>query len=102
MAGPALLVLLLTIAGSAPLFGLQRFYFRGDTQIAYYGWWYHLGESVRAGHIPLMEPLAWEAGNYVAEGQWGLFSPLTMLIGVLATVAPNLVIFVTVLKVGLI
>ncbi len=54
--------------------GLSRFYFRGDTQIAYLGWWYHLGDEVRAGRIPLMEPLAWEAGNYVAEGQWGLFS----------------------------
>jgi hypothetical protein len=102
LAGPAVPVLLLVIAGSAPLVGLQRFYFRGDTQIAYYPWWYHLGERVREGHIPLIEPLAWEAGNYVAEGQWGLFSPLTMLIGVLATVAPNLVIYVTLLKVGLI
>ena len=36
-----------------------------------------------------MEPLAWEAGNYVAEGQWGLFSPLTILIGLLATASPT-------------
>lgn len=93
---------LLVVVGVTPLFWLGRFYFRGDTQIAYLGWWYHLGERVRDGQIPLMEPLAWEAGNYVAEGQWGLFSPLTILIGVLATIVPDLVVFVTVLKIGLI
>ena len=101
-AGRFVLVLLLFLAGITPLFWLGRYYFRGDTQIAYLAWWYHLGERVRQGDLPLMEPLAWEAGNYVAEGQWGLFSPLTILIGVLATVVPDVVVFVTVLKIGLI
>lgn len=99
--GPLGLGLLLTVVGAIPLFWNGRYYFRGDTQIAYLGWWYHLGERVREGQLPLMEPLAWEAGNYVAEGQWGLFSPLTILIGLLTTVVPNVVVFVTVLKIGL-
>ena len=97
-----MLVLLLVLAGITPLFWVGRYYFRGDTQIAYLPWWYHLGERVRQGDLPLMEPLAWEAGNYVAEGQWGLFSPLTILIGVLATIVPDVVVFVTVVKIGLI
>jgi hypothetical protein len=101
-AGPFVLALLLTVVGVTPLFWVGRYYFRGDTQIAYLGWWYHLGERVREGHLPLMEPLAWEAGNYIAEGQWGLFSPLTILIGLVATVVPNVVVFVTVFKIGLI
>lgn len=99
---PLLLALMLTAVGVTPLFWGGRYYFRGDTQIAYLGWWYHLGEQVRQGHLPLMEPLRWEVGNYVAEGQWGLFSPLTILIGLLTTVVPDLVVFVTVLKIGLI
>ena len=37
----------------------------------------------------------------MAEGQWGLFSPLTVLLGLLATVTPNAVVFVTVVKVCL-
>lgn len=101
-AWPLVLASTLVVIGVIPLFWVSRYYFRGDTQIAYLGWWYHLGEQVRAGHLPLMEPLAWEAGNYVAEGQWGLFSPLTILIGCLATIVPNVVVFVTVLKIGLI
>jgi len=101
-AGPAGLVLLLVLVGVMPLVWDGRFYYRGDTQIAYLGWWYHLGEVVRQGHLPLMEPLNWEAGNYVAEGQWGLFSPLSILIGLLATAVPDVVVFVTVLKVTLV
>lgn len=101
-AGPLALVPLLVLAGATPLAWVGRFYFRGDTQIAYLGWWYHLGERLREGHLPLMEPLAWEAGNHVAEGQWGLFSPLTILVGLLATVAPNVVVFVTAVKIGLV
>lgn len=101
-AWPVVLASTLVAIAVTPLFWVGRYYFRGDTQIAYLGWWYHLGAEVRAGHLPLMEPLAWEAGNYVAEGQWGLFSPLTILIGLLATVVPDVVVFVTVLKIGLI
>lgn len=97
-----MLALLLALVGATPLVWDGRYYFRGDTQIAYLGWWYHLGERVRDGHLPLMEPLAWEAGNYVAEGQWGLFSPLTILIGLGSTVVPDVVVYVTVLKIGLI
>lgn len=100
--GALVLGALLVAVGLVPLLWIGRYYFRGDTQIAYVGWWYHLGQEVRHGHLPLMEPLRWEAGNYVAEGQWGLFSPLTILIGLATTVVPDLVVFVTVLKIALI
>lgn len=96
------LVPLLVVAGATPLLWVGRFYFRGDTQIAYLGWWYHLGESLRAGRLPLMEPLGWETGNHVAEGQWGLFSPLTIVVGLVATVIPDVVVLATALKVGLV
>lgn len=96
-----MVAVVLTVVGAVPLLWDGRYFFRGDTQIAYLGWWYHLGERVREGRLPLMEPLTWEAGNHVAEGQWGLFSPLTILIGLVATVVPDVVVFVTVLKIGL-
>jgi hypothetical protein len=78
-----------------------RHYFYGDTQAAYYGWWYHLGEAVRAGQWPLLDPHAWRAGNLVAEGQWGLFSPLVVGIGLLASTAGNVLAFATAVKIGL-
>lgn len=93
--GSVLVVLLL------PLVPDPRHYFHGDTQAAYYGWWYHLGEQLRAGRWPLLDPHAWRAGNLAAEGQWGLYSPLVMLIGLLATVSGGVLLLATAVKVVL-
>ena len=79
-----------------------RYFFYGDTQAAYYGWWYHLGEQVRAGHWPVLDPHAWRAGNLVAEGQWGLYSPLSIGIGLLATVSGGVLLLASAVKVALI
>ena len=94
-------VITLIVAGLIPLIADSRYYFHGDTQSAYLGWWYHLGEQVRAGNWPLLDVQSWRAGNFVAEGQWGLFSPLTIAIGVAATLVSDLVLFVTVVKIAL-
>ena len=67
-----------------PLFWRPRFYFRGDTEIGAMGQWFHFGRSLLRGEWALLDPQAWAGGNYIAEGQGGLFSPLTMLIAVLA------------------
>jgi hypothetical protein len=94
---------LVTAVGAAllPLIHEPRFYFYGDTQIGAFGQWFHLGQQLRSGHWPLLDPQVWAAGNFVAEGQWGLFSPLTTVIGLLSTVTPNAVVFATVVKVCL-
>jgi hypothetical protein len=85
---PALLLLL----------GDPRYFFAGDTQAAYLGWQVHLGEQVLHGHWPLLDPHAWRAGDIVAEGQAGLFSPLTMGIGIIASRCGNVIVYATVLK----
>ena len=80
----------------------DRYLFYGDTQAAYYGWWYHLGQEVRAGHWPVLDPHTWRAGNLVAEGQWGLFSPLSIGIGLLATLSGGVLLLASLVKVGLV
>jgi hypothetical protein len=102
-AKPALFWIGLTVvtviaAAAIPLLYTPRFYFLGDTQIGAYGQWYHLGQKLLTGEWPLLDLQAWHGGNYIAEGQWGLFSPLTMGIGLLATVIEHAVVFVTVVK----
>jgi hypothetical protein len=84
-------LVLLTVAN-------HRYFFYGDTSAAYYGWWYHLGDLVRHGQWPMIDPHAWRAGNFAAEGQWALWSPLVIAIGLVASVAPQVVLTGTVVK----
>jgi hypothetical protein len=84
-----------------PLTFYGRFYFQDDTENGAYGVWYHLGESLFRGEIPILNPSVWSSGNYIAEGQWGTWNPLVMLFGVLAYLSPNTVILTTALKVAM-
>jgi hypothetical protein len=107
LAGPevrwATAAVLTTLAALALLLVNDPHYFwYGDTPAAYYGWWYHLGELVRHGGWTTLDPHAWRAGNFAAEGQWGLWSPLTIGIGLLATTASEMVVLTTVVKLGLV
>jgi hypothetical protein len=98
----AVAAVLVALAGNLLLLVQNpRYFFHGDTQSAYLGWEYRLGEQLRAGHWPLIDLHAWASGNAVAEGQWGLFSPLVAAIGLLATTATNVLVFATVVKLAL-
>ncbi|WP_404392523.1 hypothetical protein [Humibacillus xanthopallidus] len=92
------LVVLVLLAGVWPLGATPRYYFHGDTQAGAFGQWYHLGTELLAGRWPVVDPQVWRAGNFIGEGQWGLFSPLTMLLGVLSVHVTNAVVFSTVVK----
>jgi len=94
------LVVVLVIMSGLLLVQDARYFFRGDTQAAYYGWWYQLGQLVLGGDWAMLDVNAWRAGNLVAEGQWGLFSPLTMTIGALATMSPSVLAYATLVKVS--
>ncbi|TFC88751.1 hypothetical protein [Cryobacterium sp. TMT4-31] len=82
-----------------PLIWNRRFYFQDDSENGAFGVWYHIGQSLLAGKIPVLNPSVWSSGNYLAEGQWGTWNPLIMLIGVAAYLCSNAVVFMTVLKV---
>ena len=80
----------------------HRYLWLGDTTAAYYGWWYHLGDLVRHGQWPpTIDPHAWRAGGLAAEGQWGVWSPLTVAIGLLASGSSHLLVVNDVVKAGL-
>jgi hypothetical protein len=78
----------------------HHYFWYGDTPAAYYGWWYHLGDMVRHGRWAPLDPHAWRAGNFAAEGQWGLWSPLTIAIGLLATAWSNMLAITVLVKIG--
>jgi hypothetical protein len=80
----------------------RHYFWYGDTPAAYYGWWYHLGDLVRHGEWPTIDPHAWRAGEIAAEGQWGLWSPLSIGIGLLATLVPDLLVLTVAVKLALV
>lgn len=84
-----------------PLIFYGRYYFQDDTENGAYGVWYHLGESLLQGKVPVLNPSVWSSGNYIAEGQWGTWNPLVMLFGLLAYLSPNAVVLTTSLKVAM-
>ncbi|MGN6607360.1 MAG: hypothetical protein ACTHMS_10185 [Jatrophihabitans sp.] len=95
-------LLTLVAAGCAavvPVLFYHRFYFVNDTESGAFGVWYKLGTELRAGHIQIFDPHVWQAGNYVAEGQWGFWNPLVLLIALIASVAGNAALFCTGLKI---
>jgi hypothetical protein len=81
-----------------PLLLDPRHYFQGDTQNAYYGWFHHLGDALLHGEWPMLDAQTASASNPLAEGQEGLYSPVSWLIGIGAAVSPQLVAYITVVK----
>jgi hypothetical protein len=83
-----------------PLITNNRFYYYDDTQAGAFGIWYVIGTKLSAGEWPVFSDSAWGAGNYAAEGQWGIWNPLILLIGWLASRSTNIVVFSTILKIA--
>lgn len=94
LATPAVVLL----AACLPLVGTSDFYFWDDTEIGGFPLYFHLGELLRAGTWPVLDPGMWMGGNFIAEGQWGLWNPMILAIGVAASAANSAVVFSTVLK----
>ncbi|WP_130175986.1 YfhO family protein [Cryobacterium sp. SO1] len=95
----ALTALTVGVLALVPLIWNRRFYFQDDSENGAFGVWYHIGQNLLAGKIPVLNPSVWSSGNYLAEGQWGTWNPLIMLIGIGAYLGTNAVVFMTVLKV---
>lgn len=95
----AVAVVLSGLFGAARVLATPRFYFADDTEVGAFGQWWQLGERLLSGGLPVLDPQAWQAGNYFAEGQWGLLNPVTWAIAVTARWAENPVIHTTIVKV---
>ena len=97
--GGLLTAVLTGLLALMPLVGDPYYYYVADTAEGAYGVWFHLGQALRSGNWPLLNPQAWMSGNYAAEGQWGLFSPTTLLISVLTPGMAHVVAWSATIKV---
>lgn len=87
------------VASIIPLIFNPTYYYAADTSQGSYGNWYHLGQELRSGNWPMLNPDVWGSGNYIAEGQMGLYNPLVWLIALGASLASDAVVYSSVVKI---
>ncbi|MEG9226821.1 hypothetical protein [Aeromicrobium sp. Sec7.5] len=77
----------------------RHYFFWDDSQLGSFGAWYELGRQIRSGEWTILDPGSWQGGNYLAEQQWGMWSPLSWLVGVSSHVLDNPAVFTTLVKI---
>ncbi|MFE5409111.1 hypothetical protein [Microbacterium sp. NPDC056569] len=77
-----------------------RYFFWDDTQLGAYGQWYELGTRLLSGTWTILDPGAWQGGNLLAEGQWGVWSPLAWVVAIGAHAFGGATVYATLVKVG--
>lgn len=75
------------------------YYFADDTQLGSLGQWYELGDRLLRGELPVLDPRAWQAGNYYAEGQWGLLNPINWIVSIAVRLSPSSLLVISAVKV---
>ena len=90
---------LVAAAAIVPLLFNPWFYFYADTPEGAYGQWYALGQQLTHGEWPLLSVEAWRAGNWIAEGQWGLWNPLVLGMGFLVYLSPSALLASNLIKI---
>lgn len=94
-----MLVVVAVLAGaSIPLLFDPGFYYVDDSQSGAFGQWYEIGRRVLDLDWSLINPRVWQSGNYLAEGAWGILSPVLWVVGIGAHLTGSALIFSTVIK----
>ncbi|MBG6058524.1 hypothetical protein RCH16_003314 [Cryobacterium sp. MP_M5] len=95
---PILVVAAVLAGASIPLFFDSGFYYVDDSQSGAFGQWYEIGRRVLDLDWSLINPRVWQSGNYLAEGAWGILSPVLWVVGIGAHLAASALIFSTIIK----
>jgi hypothetical protein len=90
----------LLVAAMAAVPGLRdpRFYLTDDSAAQFLPTWYHLGQLLRAGQFPLLDPTLWAGGNIAAEALFGIWNPVLLGGMLLVSALPDLVVASLVVK----
>ena len=84
-----------------PLVREPSFYYWDDTAAVIAPTWRAAGLDLLAGHWPTMRPDFWMGGNWAAEAQFGLWSPVNLAFCLLLAVVPDLAVGCAVIKIAL-
>ncbi|MCR1161300.1 hypothetical protein NEK97_07510 [Paenarthrobacter sp. UW852] len=78
------------VASIIPRLFNPTFYYWDDMMQSFLPLWRHMGEEIRSGRFPLMEPGGWVGGNIVAEVGYGIFNPVNIVNSVIVSNFENL------------
>lgn len=78
------------VASIIPRLFNPTFYYWDDMMQSFLPLWRHMGEEIRSGRFPLMEPGGWVGGNIVAEVGYGIFNPVNIVNSVIVSNFQNL------------
>ena len=89
---PLAVALLVAAMAVVPALRDPRFYLTDDSAAQFLPSWYHLGQLLRAGRFPLLDPTLWAGGNIAAEALFGVWNPVLLATMLLVSAVPNLVV----------
>ena len=89
---PLLVALLVAAMAVVPALRDPRFYLTDDSAAQFLPSWYHLGQLLRTGEFPLLDPTLWAGGNIAAEALFGVWNPVLLATMLLVSAVPNLVV----------
>ena len=95
---PLGVAVLTSVMALIPALRDQRFYLTDDSAAQFLPSWYHLGELLRSGQFPLLDPTLWAGGNIAAEALFGIWNPVLLATMVFVSLVPNLVVASVVVK----
>ena len=94
------LVAIVAIFGVIPAVVTPGFHFTDDSAAVFLPTWRAAGNDLLSGVWPTLRPDFWMGGNWAAEAQFGLWSPVNLLVMVVVALIPNLAVGATIVKVG--
>ena len=86
---PLAVAVLVAAMALIPALGDHRFYLTDDSAAQFLPSWYHLGELLRSGQFPLLDPTLWAGGNIAAEALFGIWNPVLLATMVFVSFVPN-------------
>ena len=95
---PSAVAVLTAAMALIPALRDHRFYLTDDSAAQFLPSWYHLGELLRSGQFPLLDPTLWAGGNIAAEALFGIWNPVLLATMVFVSLVPNLVVASVVVK----
>jgi hypothetical protein len=95
---PLAVAVLVILMALVPVLRDPRFYLTDDSAAQFLPTWYHLGQALREGRFPLLDPRLWAGGNIAAEALFGIWNPVLLATMVAVSLMPDLVVASIVVK----